>query len=152
MSDLKRRIVELGAPTSLRADCMRLRLIQTGGKLGAVLVDGVSLSDAVPKGRLSDGLKLAVTPTQEPEQFTAAHRLVRVQRWIPATMRLVPNPREIAVEEAVTTVSELQQTLARFVGDEFGKDPGSEVAHPSPGLRRENFEGYDRVIGFFEVA
>ena len=97
---------------------MRLRLIQTGGKLGAVLVDGVSLSDAVPKGRLSDGLKLAVTPTQEPEQFTAAHRLVRVQRWIPATMRLVPNPREIAVEEAVTTVSELQQTLARFVGDE----------------------------------
>lgn len=125
VADLKQRIVDLADATSgLKVDCMRLRLVENAGKLGAVLVDGMVLSDAVPRGKkLHDGLKIAIQPTHEPETFTSSHLLIRCQRWLPAEMKLdAPPPRELAVESGATTVGDLQATFAQWcnAGSEAG--------------------------------
>lgn len=124
VEELKRRAVDLAsiAGVTLIENCVRLRLSEAG-KLGAVLVDGVSLADALPKRkRLHDGLCIAIQPTDEPETFTRSHLLIRVQMWEPEKMQLRPHPREVAVESGVTTVADLQQTLAAWINAITGAD------------------------------
>lgn len=114
VGELKHRAVDLASciGVELSANCMRLRLSEAG-KLGAVLVDGVSLEDALPKGkRLHDGLCIAIQPTDGPEVFTRSHLLIRVQLWLPDKCQLRPHSREIAIESGVTTAADLQRQLA----------------------------------------
>jgi hypothetical protein len=72
VENVKQRVVDLAAAAevALTGDCMRLRLLENAGKLGAVLIDGAALEDALPKGKgpIRDGLKLAIQVRSHPPQ------------------------------------------------------------------------------------